>query len=87
MKRVLFVLLSAVLTFSAFSPTTRADKADPVVVAPATVGLSSPRLANIRTVMSQHVADKKIAGASGLIAPIEKPELRCKWTRFIASIP
>jgi CubicO group peptidase (beta-lactamase class C family) len=79
MKRVLFVLLSAVLTFSAFSPTTRADKADPVVVAPATVGLSSPRLANIRTVMSQHVADKKIAGASGLIARHGKIAYQETW--------
>ena len=58
MKRQLLLLLPVLLLLSAFSfsptTTTRASKVDPVVVAPASVGLSSNRLANIRTVMSRH---------------------------------
>jgi CubicO group peptidase (beta-lactamase class C family) len=38
------------------------------VVAPEEVGLASGRLAHIRAVMNQHVAEKQIPGAIGLIA-------------------
>jgi CubicO group peptidase (beta-lactamase class C family) len=41
---------------------------DPPVVAPEAVGLSSSRLAYIRSVMNRHVAEKQIPGATGLIA-------------------
>lgn len=84
MKRLSFLLLSMLLTLSAVPlvPTTlatRDSKADPVVVAPATVGLSSNRLAHIRTVMSQHVANKKMPGAIGLIARHGKVAYQETW--------
>jgi CubicO group peptidase (beta-lactamase class C family) len=41
---------------------------DPPAVAPEAVGLSSSRLAYIRSVMNRHVAEKQIPGAAGLIA-------------------
>ncbi len=83
MKRQLLLLLPVLLLLSAFSfsptTTTRASKVDPVVVAPASVGLSSNRLANIRTVMSQHVANKKMSGAIGLIARHGKVAYQETW--------
>jgi CubicO group peptidase (beta-lactamase class C family) len=83
MKHRLFFLLIVLLTLSglSFSPVTPAqvNKTDPVVVPPATVGLSSHRLANIRTVMSQLVASKKIPGAIGLIARHGKVAYREAW--------
>lgn len=70
MKRHLFALF-IVLLLSAH-PIHQAvvgkGKSDPPTAAPEVVGLSSPRLATIRTVMQQHIADKKMAGAMGLIA-------------------
>jgi CubicO group peptidase (beta-lactamase class C family) len=41
---------------------------DPPVVAPEAVGLAGSRLSYIRAVMNRHVAEKRIPGASGLIA-------------------
>jgi CubicO group peptidase (beta-lactamase class C family) len=84
MKRGLFLLLSVLTTLAALSlPTattaTKTSKADPVVAAPATVGLSSTRLANIRTVMSRHVANKNIPGAIGLIARHGKVAYQETW--------
>jgi CubicO group peptidase (beta-lactamase class C family) len=43
-------------------------KSDPPTAAPEAVGLASARLARIRTVMNQHIAEKTMAGAMGLIA-------------------
>ncbi len=84
MKRLSVLLLSVLLTLSAISlsPTTmatRASKADPVVVAPESVGLASARLANIRAVMSQHVTNKKMPGASGLILRHGKVAYQETW--------
>ncbi len=84
MKRLSILLLAVVLTLSAISlspstPVTRADKADPVVVAPESVGLATSRLANIRAVMSQHIANKKMAGASALIARHGKVAYQEAW--------
>ncbi len=84
MKRLSLLLLSLLLTLSTISfspatPITRADKADPVVVTPESVGLASPRLANIRAVMSQHVANKKMPGASGLIVRHGKIAYQETW--------
>jgi CubicO group peptidase (beta-lactamase class C family) len=84
MKRLSITLLAVLLTlttisFSPTTPVTRADKADPVVVAPESVGLSAPRLANIRAVMSQHIANKKMAGASALIARHGKVAYQEAW--------
>ena len=84
MKRLSVFLLSSLLTLSAISlspttPITRADKADPVVVAPESVGLATTRLANIRAVMSQHIANKKMPGASALIARHGKVAYQEAW--------
>ena len=84
MKRLSVFLLSSLLTLSALSlspttPVTRADKADPVVVAPESVGLATTRLANIRAVMSQHIANKKMPGASALIARHGKVAYQEAW--------
>ena len=84
MKGPAVLLVSVLLTLStiSFSPTTpitRADKADPVVVAPESVGLATSRLANIRAVMSQHIANKKMAGASALIARHGKIAYQEAW--------
>lgn len=70
MKRLLFTLLT-VLTLSATAihqAVVGKGKSDPPTAAPEAVGLSSPRLVHIRTAMNQHIADKKMAGAMGLIA-------------------
>jgi CubicO group peptidase (beta-lactamase class C family) len=70
MKRLLFALLVGLLLSA--NPLHLAvvgkGKSDPPSAAPEAVGLSSPRLAHIRTLMNQHIADKKMAGAMGLIA-------------------
>ncbi len=82
MKRLSVLLLSVLLTLSALSlsPATMATRAaDPVVVTPESVGLASPRLANIRAVMSQHVANKKLPGASGLIMRHGKVAYQETW--------
>ncbi len=82
MKRLPVLLLSVLLTLSALSlsPATMATRAaDPVVVTPESVGLASPRLANIRAVMSQHVANKKLPGASGLIMRHGKVAYQETW--------
>ncbi len=83
MKRLLFLLFPVLLLLLILSPVTtvtRASKAEPVVVvAPEAVGLSSNRLTNIRTVMGQHVAAQKIAGASGLIARHGKVAYQETW--------
>jgi CubicO group peptidase (beta-lactamase class C family) len=71
MKRLLFSILALALALAVnpvLIPAAGNAKSDPPVVAPETVGLSSARLANIRTVMNRHVAEKHIPGASGLIA-------------------
>ncbi|MBS1789285.1 MAG: beta-lactamase family protein [Acidobacteria bacterium] len=71
MKRLLFSSLALLLalTFTPiFGPVTGNTKNDPPVVAPETVGMSANRLTNIQTVMSKHIAEKHIPGASGLIA-------------------
>lgn len=69
MKRVLLLLLSfAVLNGSTPAAFATGTGGAPVKVAPEEVGMSTSRLANIRTVMSKHVAEKHIAGASALIA-------------------
>jgi len=71
MKRLLFSILTLILALAVsplFMPVASKGKNDPVVVAPETVGLSSNRLANIRAVMNKHIAEKRIPGASGLIA-------------------
>lgn len=71
MKRLLF-FLSALMLVSAlaplFGPVAGNSGGDPTTVAPETVGLSSNRLSHIRSVMSKHVAEKRIPGASALIA-------------------
>jgi CubicO group peptidase (beta-lactamase class C family) len=71
MRPLLFSLLMVLLALSA-SPAARpasgAAYSDPPVVAPEEVGLAGSRLANIRTVMNRHVAEKQIPGAAGLIA-------------------
>ncbi len=80
MKRLLFLLVPVLFVFVSLVPVTRATRiAEPVVVAPETVGLSSSRLTNIRSVMSQHVMDKKIAGASALIARHGKIAYQETW--------
>lgn len=71
MKRVLFAIPALILALSVsplFIPVASKAKNDPAVVAPESVGLSSNRLAHIRSVMNKHVAEKQIPGASGLIA-------------------
>ncbi|MEP7338055.1 MAG: serine hydrolase domain-containing protein [Acidobacteriota bacterium] len=71
MKRLLFSISALILALAVnpiFVPVTGHTKNDPPVVAPETVGLAGNRLAYIRTVMNQHVAEKKIPGAFGLIA-------------------
>lgn len=71
MKRLLLSILALMLALVVnpqFAHVRGDTKNDPVVVAPETVGLSSNRLAHIRSVMSKHVAEKRIPGASGLIA-------------------
>lgn len=71
MKRLLLsisALMLALAVVPTFGPVTGNTKSDPVVVAPETVGLSTNRLANIRSIMNKHVAEKRIPGASALIA-------------------
>ena len=71
MKRLMFpisVLTLALIVSPIFAPVASKAKNDPAVAAPESVGMSSSRLANIRAVMNNHVADKRIPGASGLIA-------------------
>lgn len=71
MKRLMFpisVLTLALIVSPIFAPVASKAKNDPAVAAPESVGMSSSRLANIRAVMNKHVADKRIPGASGLIA-------------------
>ncbi len=69
MKRALYSILVLALTVSPlFAPVASRANNDPTVVAPESVGLSTGRLANIRAVMSKHVAENRIPGASGLIA-------------------
>ncbi len=82
MKRLSILSLAVLLALAALSfsiPVTRADKADPVAVPPESVGLSASRLGNIRAVMSQHVANKKMAGASALIARHGKIAYQEAW--------
>ncbi len=81
MKR-LFCLLVPVLLLLVFSPAsvTKATRgADPIAVSPESVGLSTSRLANIRSVMSKHISDKKIPGASALIARHGKIAYQEAW--------
>lgn len=71
MKRLLLSILALMLALSInpiFGPVKGDAKNNPPVVAPETVGMSGERLTNIRSVMSRHVAEKHIPGASGLIA-------------------
>lgn len=71
MKRLLFSIsvLTLALTVSPFFVSVASNvNNDPTVVTPETVGLSTNRLAHIRTVMNKHVAEKHIPGASALIA-------------------
>lgn len=71
MKRLMFpisVLTLALIVSPILAPVASKAKNDPAVAAPESVGMSSSRLANIRAVMNKHVADKRIPGASGLIA-------------------
>ncbi|MFN0107243.1 MAG: serine hydrolase domain-containing protein [Blastocatellia bacterium] len=71
MKRLLLSILALMLALAFapfFSPVTGNTKTDPPVVAPETVGLSANRLSHIRSVMNKHVAEKRIPGASALIA-------------------
>jgi CubicO group peptidase (beta-lactamase class C family) len=71
MKRLLLsfsALMLALAINPVFGPVTGNTKNDPPVVAPETVGLAGNRLAHIRAVMNRHVAEKRIPGASGLIA-------------------
>jgi CubicO group peptidase (beta-lactamase class C family) len=74
MKRILFTLLTVVLvaTSQPFSFVPAAARttpvADPPIVAPEMVGLDGTRLSSIRTAMNKYVAEKRIPGASALIA-------------------
>jgi CubicO group peptidase (beta-lactamase class C family) len=71
MKRLLLSILALMLALAVnpiFVPVAGHTKSDPPVVAPETVGLAGNRLAAIRTLMNQHIAEKKIPGAFGLIA-------------------
>ncbi len=71
MKRLLFSLSALMLALAIaplFGPVAGNSGGDPTTVAPETVGMSANRLAHIRSVMSKHVAEKRIPGASGLIA-------------------
>lgn len=71
MRRLLVSLLIFLLALSAIpvvGPASSAVYSDPPTVAPEAVGLASSRLAHIRSVMSRHVAEKRIPGAIGLIA-------------------
>jgi CubicO group peptidase (beta-lactamase class C family) len=71
MKRFALPLLIILLMLSATShlaPTSGKIKSDPTIATPEEVGLSSPRLGHIRSVMNHHVAQKHIPGAIGLIA-------------------
>jgi CubicO group peptidase (beta-lactamase class C family) len=82
MKRLLLsisALMLALAVHPLFSSVASNPKSDPVVVAPETVGMSANRLANIRTVMSKHVANKQIPGASGLIARQGKIAYQETW--------
>ena len=81
MKRFYFSLFSILLLSLSLSAVTKPTKrvADPAVVAPESVGLSGNRLTNIRSIMSKHVTDKKIAGASGLIARHGKIAYQETW--------
>ncbi len=71
MKRLL-LSLAALLLALVVNPIAGAVREDalkaPAVVAPEAVGLSAARLAHIRSIMGRHVAEKRIPGASGLIA-------------------
>lgn len=64
----LLIVLLALSASPVFVPVSGKINNDPPVVAPETVGLSGARLAHIRSVMDRHVAEKRIPGASGLIA-------------------
>jgi CubicO group peptidase (beta-lactamase class C family) len=84
MRSLSVVLLSALLTLSSlsFSQTplsVGAAQAGLDVVSPESVGLASARLATIRAVMNQHVADKHFVGASGLIARHGKVAYQEAW--------
>jgi len=75
MRRLLLSLLAVLLALSVnplFGPVSSHGSgkidSDPPAVAPEAVGLASPRLAHIRSVMNRHVAEKQIPGAIGLIA-------------------
>jgi CubicO group peptidase (beta-lactamase class C family) len=71
MKRLSLTLLAVLLALSAnplFVPVSGKLKIDPPTIAPEAVGLASPRLAHIRSVMNRHVAEKQMPGAMGLIA-------------------
>jgi CubicO group peptidase (beta-lactamase class C family) len=78
MRRLLVSLLMVLLALSASpvatpiaGPSSVASgkiDSDPPVVTPEEVGMSGARLANIRSVMNRHVAEKQIPGAIGLIA-------------------
>ncbi|MFN0121120.1 MAG: serine hydrolase domain-containing protein [Blastocatellia bacterium] len=84
MKRLLFLLSPVVLLLAglALSPVTLVShgrSADPVLVAPESVGMSGARLINIRAKMNEHVAAKKIPGASGLISRRGKVTWQDAW--------
>lgn len=75
MRRLSLSLLTVLLALSAnpvFVPVAGKINSDPPVVAPEAVGLSSARLAHIRSVMNRHVAEKQIPGAACLIARRDK---------------
>ncbi len=67
MKYLLLALLPLLLVLSAI-PGTGNIYNNPPTASPEEVGLSSSRLANIRTVMNRHVAAKQIPGAIALVA-------------------
>jgi CubicO group peptidase (beta-lactamase class C family) len=71
MRRLLLVLLTVLLaltTTPGIGPAVGKIDNDFPAVAPEAVGLAGNRISQIRTVMSQHVAEKRIPGAVGLIA-------------------
>jgi CubicO group peptidase (beta-lactamase class C family) len=86
MRRLLVSLLMVLLTLSVnpvVGPVSNAaaGKSDHELpaVAPEEVGMAGDRLANIRSVMSRHVAEKQIPGAIGLIARRGKIAYQETW--------
>ncbi len=67
MKRLMLWLFPIVLVLSSIPVSGKIESGLPLT-APEEVGLSGNRLTRIRTVMNQHVAEKRIPGAIGLVA-------------------